>query len=456
MRSTVEQELDLYAIWQVISKRWKLIIIIPLAVALISLVVSLFALTPQYRASTTLIITRPADTEQILHRDLQVSRQLAATYREIVHSRRVMMVAIANRSLPYSVVEMREKVDVQNVRDTELITVDVIDPNPYLARDIANEIARAFMGQIIEIMRVENVTVVDEAVTPARPVSPRVDLNTAVAFVVGLMVAFGLVFLLEYLDRTVKEPAEAQTQLGVPVIGVIPLAEGEELFALSDSRSLQAEAFRTLRTNLQYSSVDRPLKNILVTGANADCGKSTVSVNLGVTLAQAGANILLVDADLRRPTLHNYFGLGNKPGLTDLIYNEELAIERVVLQSGTKRLNLLSSGDIPPFPAEMLASERMKRLVNSFAERYDYVIFDSPPTNAVTDAALLSRLVDGTLFVLDYGRVRWDEARVGLEHLKKVQAYLAGTVINAVPQSKVYGSGYQYYYTPAKNVEDLA
>jgi len=454
VQSTVDQELDLYAIGRVILKRWKLIILLPLVAALVSLLISLYVITPQYRASTTLIITRPADTEQVLFRDIQVSRQLAATYREIVHSRRVMMVAIANRSLPYSVEDLRDRVDVENVRDTELITIDVTDPDPQLARDIANEVARAFMSQIIEIMRVENVSVVDEAATPVRPVSPRVELNTVVAFVVGLMAAAGLAFLLEYIDRTVKDPAEAQRQLEIPVIGVIPLDDKRKLFSLNDPRSQASEAFRTLRTNLHYSGIDRQLRCLLVTGANPACGKSTVAANLGVTLAQAGANVLLVDADLRRPTLHTIFGLENQMGLSDLIIRDDLYFEDTVLKSKNKRLNLLPSGSIPPFPAEMLASERMKGLVASFAVQYDYVIFDSPPTNAVTDAAVLSKLVDGTLFVLDYGRVRWDEARAGLENLQKVQAYLLGAVINAVPQGEAYGSNYQYYYTPIQTEED--
>ncbi len=454
MRAIVEQELDLYTIWQVLVKRWKLIILLPLAAGLISLLISLLVITPQYRTSTTLIINRPTDEEQILYPDIQVSRQLASTYKEIVHSRRVLMEAIAFRSLPYSVEEMREKVDVESLRDTELITIEVTDPDPQLARDIANEVARAFMNQIIEIMQVENVSVVDEAVTPTSPVSPRVQLNTAVAFAVGLMAAVGLAFLMQYLDRTIKDPAEAKQKLQVPVIGVIPLDDEEKIFAISDPRSLSAEAFRTLRTNLQYSSIDRPLKCLLVTGANPACGKSTVAANLGVTLALGGAKVLLVDADLRKPTLHTFFELDNQPGLSDLIFSEDLTLEQAVRKSKNKDLHLLPSGAIPPFPAESLASKRMKDLVSGFAGQYDYVIFDSPPTNAVTDAAVLSRLVDGTLFVLDYGRVRWDEARTGLEHLQKVQAYLLGTVINAVPRGSLYAGGYQYYYTPLSSEEE--
>ncbi|MDY6827655.1 MAG: polysaccharide biosynthesis tyrosine autokinase [Bacillota bacterium] len=443
----MEEELDLYAIWQVIVKRWKLIVLLPILAALASLLVSIFLITPQYTASTTLMLTRPTDTSQILYQDIQVSRQLVNTYREIIHSRRVLEVAIANRSLPYSVIELREKVDVQAVRDTELITVDVTDPDPHLARDIANELASAFMTEITEIMQIENVSVVDEAVLPEAPVSPRVKMNVAVAFVVGLMAAFGIAFLIEYLDRTIKDPEEAQKLLEIPVIGVVPAVEGQNLFTMEDPRSPASEAFRSLRTNIQYSSVDKPIKKILVAGANPSCGKSTITANLGVTMAQSGGAVLLIDADLRRPTLHKFFETKSEPGLTNLIFKEDIEPARVLRKTEHEKLYLMPSGPIPPYPAELLASERMKKLIEYFAERFDYIIFDSPPIIAVTDAAILSRLVDGTLLVLDYGRVRKEEAAGALDQLARVQANVIGAVINAVPQnSSHYDYHYYYYY----------
>ena len=442
----MEQELDLYAIWQVIVKRWKLIVVIPLIAVAVSAIVSLFIITPQYTATTTLMVTRPAEAGQILYQDIQVSRQLVATYREIVHSRRVLETVIDNKELPLSVGELRDKVNVEAVRDTELIKVDVTDPDPVLAREIANEVASVFMEKIIDIMQVENVSVVDEAVLPGSPVSPRVSLNLAVAFVVGLMGIFGVTFMLEYLDRTIKDPQEVQKRFDLPVIGVVPVVEGNKLFSLSDPRSPPAEAFRTLRTNIQYSSIDKPVKSILVTGANPYCGKTTISSNLGVTLARSGAKVLLVDADMRRPMLHKMFSIRSEPGLSSLIFKEELDLDDVVWKSEHKNLLVMPSGPIPPYPAEMLASQRMKMLAIEFATRFDYVIYDSPPVIAVTDAAILANLVDGTIFVMNYGGVKWEEAADALEQLKKVNANMTGVVLNSVPRSTAYYNGYQYYY----------
>ncbi len=364
---------------------------------------------------------------------------------------------------------LQAKVDVQAVRDTELIMVNVTDPDPERARDIANEMALVFKEQVVEIMQIENVSVIDEAVTPFGPVSPRIDLNVAAAFVVGLMGATGLAFLLEYLDRTIKDPEEAQRLLGVPVIGVIPTVYGDRLFTWSNPRSPAAEAFRSLRTNLQYSafswskiqpsedlgplkdnfhysSMEGPVKSIVVAGANPDCGKSTVTANLAVTLARGGSSVLVVDGDLRRPYLHQFFKVEREPGLSTLIVKNELALEVAVQESEIENLSVLASGPVPPYPAEMLSSKRMKKLSEQLAQKFDYVVYDSPPIMAVTDAALLSRLANGTIVVFDYGKVRREEAVVTLEHFKKVQANLIGLVINNMPHSRSYYNGYQYYY----------
>jgi capsular exopolysaccharide synthesis family protein len=316
-----------------------------------------------------------------------------------------------------------------------------------MASDIANEVARVFMQEITDIMQIENVSVVDEAIEPVRPVSPRVSLNVLIAFVLGAMLAFLLIFLIEFLDRTVKDPVEAQKLLGLPIIGLMPrLDETETLVTMANPRSVTAEAYRTLRTNIQYSSIDKPMKKILVSGANPNCGKSTVSANLGAVLAQSNGRVLIVDCDLRRPTQHKLFNTSMEPGLSSLIFNENIKISDALRKTEYENLMVLPCGPIPPYPAEMLASERMKDLVKEFSEQFDYIVFDSPPIIAVTDAAILSKLADGTLMVLDYGRVRKDEALEAHEKMKRVQAHMIGAVINAVPQGNSYYSGYQQYY----------
>lgn len=219
------------------------------------------------------------------------------------------------------------------------------------------------------------------------------------------------------------------------------------LIAYNDPRSPAAEAYRTLRTNIQYFSLDKPLQALLITGANPACGKSTTSANLAVTMAQSGLSVLLVDTDLRRPTLHKYFGAFNDQGLTNLLVDASMELPRLVYQTKMKNLHLLPSGPLPPNPAELLATEKMSKMVDLFKSNYDYVFFDSPPVIAVTDAAILSRLVDGTILVIDHNGPTREEAAFALEQLNKVQANVIGTIINNFPNKRSYYHYYHYYYS---------
>ena len=215
---------------------------------------------------------------------------------------------------------------------------------------------------------------------------------------------------------------------------------------IDNPRSPISEAFRTLRTNISFAGVDKPVKKILITGANPSCGKTTIVANLGVTLAQTGSSVLLVDADLRKPTLNRFFNLSNGMGLTSLIIKRSEGEQKAIQQTKIENLFVLPSGPVPPYPAELLSSQKMKNLINKFSEHFEYLVIDSPPVIAVTDAAILSRMVDGTLLVLDHGRVTRDEATMAVEQLKKVNARVIGTVFNKVPFKQGYYDYYRLYY----------
>ena len=222
--------------------------------------------------------------------------------------------------------------------------------------------------------------------------------------------------------------------------------EQPRTFTISNPRSPASEAFRTLRTNIYYAGIDRKIKKILITGANPACGKTTTVVNLGVAIAQTGSQVLLVDADLRKPMISRYFAISrDTAGLTNLVVDEKGEPESLVQKTAYENLFVLPSGPVPPNPAELLASVKMNSLVDYLAGQYEYLIFDSPPVIAVTDAAVLSRLVDGTIMVLDHGRVTRDEAVLAREQLKKVGANLIGAVLNEMPARDGYYSYYQYY-----------
>lgn len=207
-----------------------------------------------------------------------------------------------------------------------------------------------------------------------------------------------------------------------------------------DPKSPVAEAFRILRTNLQFSALDRELRTMLVTSAGPGEGKSTITLNLAIAIAQSGKNIILVDADLRKPVVHKRLGLRNEIGLTNILVHGPA--EEVLQESAVSNLKVLTSGPIPPNPAEMLASGMMDKVQNFLKERAEMVLFDCPPVVAVTDAAVLSRKVDGVLLVVQLGAVEREAARQAKTLLENVKAPLLGIVINNVAES----AGYYYYY----------
>jgi len=206
----------------------------------------------------------------------------------------------------------------------------------------------------------------------------------------------------------------------------------DHLITVADPRSPVSEAYRTLRTNLDFSSLDKPIKTMLVTSAGPEEGKSTVLANLAVTTAQTGRKVILVDCDLRRPSLHDIFGLKNDRGLTTMVVNDA-AMESPPLQdTGVQGLQLVCSGPLPPNPSELLGSRRMEEIIAALLERADVVLFDAPPVVAVTDAAVLSTKVDGVLLVINAGGTKRDYARAATARLEKVNANLLGAVLNNV------------------------
>jgi capsular exopolysaccharide synthesis family protein len=215
-----------------------------------------------------------------------------------------------------------------------------------------------------------------------------------------------------------------------------------ELITVTEPRSPISEAYRTLRTNLDFASLDQALKTLVVTSAGVGEGKSTTLANLAVVSAEAGRQVILVDADLRRPTLHKIFGLDNAEGLTTVMMDESSLASPPLQKTGVAGLLVLTSGPLPPNPADLMGSRRMEEVIAVLAEQADQVFFDTPPVVAVTDAAVLATKVDGVLLVVSAGKTRRDHARTAVERLEQINARLVGTVLTNVQMS----AGFQGYY----------
>ena len=216
----------------------------------------------------------------------------------------------------------------------------------------------------------------------------------------------------------------------------------KEIVTISEPRSPISEAYRTLRTNLDFAGLAKTLKTLVVTSAGVNEGKSTTLANLAVVTAQAGRKVILVDADLRRPRLHQIFGLSNEQGLTTIMMDDNALAAPPLQETGVESLWLLPSGPLPPNPAELMASRRMEEVIAALVERADQVFFDTPPVVAVTDAAVLATKVDGVLLVISAGKTRREYARTAVQRLQQINARLVGAVLTNVQM----GAGFRGYY----------
>lgn len=215
-----------------------------------------------------------------------------------------------------------------------------------------------------------------------------------------------------------------------------------ELITISEPRSPISEAYRTLRTNLDFASLDQALKTLVITSAGVGEGKSSTLANLAVVSAQAGRKVVLVDADLRRPSLHQILGLGNEAGLTTVMMDETSLASPPLQDTEVEGLSVLTSGPLPPNPADLMGSRRMEEVIAALADQADQVLFDTPPVVAVTDAAVLATKVDGVLLVISAGKTRREYARTAIQRLEQINARLVGTVLTNVQ----LGAGFQGYY----------
>ncbi len=280
-------------------------------------------------------------------------------------------------------------------------------------------------------------TVVEPAVADPTPSSPKPLVNLLLALVIGLLLGLAASFLLDYMDDSLRTPEEVELLTSVPVLGYIPRMRVPRrrdpiylLATLVYPRSSTAESFRTLRTNLEFAGIDTSIKSVLVTSSLPLEGKTTVAANLAVAFAQAGRKTVLVDADLRRPDLHRFFGIDQGKGLAGLLGSDGGSVDDVAFGTEDANLRIVTSGTPPPNPAELLASPRMREIFAQLVKSADVVVIDSPPVNVVTDAAILAGHVDGTLLVIDAGRTSRKAVRQSCEALTKVGTRLVGSAVN--------------------------
>lgn len=308
-------------------------------------------------------------------------------------------------------------------------------------------------------MKTNNVRVLERATVPNVPIRPRPVQNLMLGLLLGLGAGIALAFAIEALDNTLKTQQDVEQLLGTPVLGLVPIIGttpgGEALQAgdnmrerdlgvFLDPKSIAAECCRSIRTNILFMSPDRPLKVMVVTSPSPQEGKTTTAINLGVTMAEAGSKVLIVDTDMRRPRLHRSFGVPNQTGISTVIVGKA-TLDEALKRTDVPNLDVLPCGPVPPNPSELLHTDRFGAILADLAKMYDRVILDSPPSSAVTDPAVLGNVADGVVLVVKAGETTRDAAMHARRQLATAKARLFGVIVNAIDFSNP-AYGYEYYY----------
>lgn len=366
-----------------------------------------------------------------------------------------------------------------NVQGQALTKLTTLKREIETKRSLLDNYMQAQKTKELEISgsRPDNIRVSVQAETPGAPIGPQRGRNIFIAFLISLAAGIGLSFLMDYLDDSVKTSDDVGRNLGLPTLALIPhynLTEKRKLgmiptngngngasigstalITLDDRKSPMAEAYRHLRTSLLFSSAGKPPQTILVTSSQPSEGKTTTAINTAITLSQADADVVIIDCDLRRPRLHSHFGLENTHGLTNYLSGEDNVDSLLKSYAGVPRLKIITSGPIPPNPAELLSSEEMKSLLRELRRKYKHVIIDSPPAISFTDAAILSTLVDGVVLVAMAGKSSVHLMRRFKQRLGTIGARIYGVVLNGIKANSIeydyYNSGYYNYYNPSES-----
>lgn len=460
--------LNLQDLVKLLRARW-VSVCVTMAVAVLGAVAISLLTTPLYQASTRLFVSTSGGSSLAeTYQGNRVSQERVISYAELLQGQTLAQRTIDKLGLDMSADSLKENVSASVKADTVLISVSVLDMSPVRARDIANTLSDEFVVMIRELETPESgappsarVVVEQRASIPDEPVVPKTTRNIAIGVAIGLLAGIVFAVLRDVLDNTVKNRETLEETAGTGIVGSIPLDKERRkhpAISFETDNSAIAEAFRKLRTNLQFLVVDNPPRVIAVTSSTPGEGKSTTSINVALALAEGDNNVLLVDGDMRRPTLHKYLDLVQPVGFSTVL-SGQASLDEALQKTNFPGLTVLTSGTIPPNPSELLGSLTAKKLLSEMRAQFDYVVVDSTPLLAVTDAAILAASVDGVLLVSRFGQTKRDQLAHAVRNLQDVGASVLGAVFTMTPMrgGASYSYSYSYYgegsekRTPRKN-----
>jgi capsular exopolysaccharide synthesis family protein len=419
-----------------------------------ALALTLFT-APLYQASTRLYVSAAGGSSVAeMYQGNRLSQERVLSYTELIMGETLAQRTIDKLDLDMDAATLQANVKASAKANTVLVDLDVLDRSAVRARDIANAMSDEFVSMVRELETPEDgskpearVVVEQRASIPAKPASPNMTLNLLAGLAVGTLLGIGLAVLRDLFDNTVKDRKTVEEITGVGLVGEIPLdkeRQQQPAIAFSNDNSAIAEAFRKLRTNLQFLAVDNPPRVIVIASSLPTEGKSTTAINIALALAEAEHSVVLVDGDMRRPMLAKYLDLTGTVGFSTVL-SGAVPLAEALQKTSYPGLTVLTSGVAPPNPSELLASLAAKRVLNELRAQFDYVIIDSSPLLAVTDAAILATNSDGVLLITRFGKTKHDQLAHAVGSLEDVGAPVLGAALTMLSDRRRAAYSYTYY-----------
>ena len=413
--------------------------------------------TPLYVSSVQLFVaaqdgSAPSQGLQGIYEGGLFTQDRVQSYADIIGNTSVTAPVVAHLHVALTPQQLSDEISASSPQNTVLLNVHVTDRYPARAQALANATAQEFIALASQLeepvsgVSPVKVSVSQPATFPTAPSSPRKALDIALGLLLGLLIGVFLAILGDRLDTTVRTAEELQELADAPVLSAVPYdrqARRRPLIA-PNARTIRAEAFRTLRTNVQFIDVDERIRSLVITSPQSGDGKTTVACNLALVCAQADMRVVVVDTDLRLPRVATYFETTPSRGVTDVLRGACSLQDAVSAAPIDPRLTILASGAVPPNPSELVGSAKMKALISELEQQFDLVILDAPPLLPVTDAAVLATHAGGAILVTRYGGTRRPALRRAVDALARVEARLLGVVFNRHPVSGPDGYGLYY------------
>ena len=452
---------------KLLRTRWVTVLVSTVAVLLLAILYTVTT-TPLYQASTRLFVSTSAGkSASDLYQGNRLSQDRVLSYTELLMGETLAQRTVNKLDLDVSAKALKAKVKATAKPDTVLIDVNVLDTSPLRARDIANALSDEFVVMVRELETPDpgerpdaRVIVEQRASIPSSPAVPKPKRNIAGGLALGLLLGIGLALLRDRLDNTVKSREALEEITHVGMAGSIPLDKDrrrDTAISFENSNTGIAEAFRKLRTNLQFLNVDNPPRIIVITSSTPAEGKSTTAINIALALAEAEYNVVLVDGDMRRPSVDKYLDLVGSVGFSTVL-SGGASLAEVLQTTKYPNLTVLAAGTIPPNPSELLGSQAARKVLSDLREQFDYVIIDSSPLLAVTDGAILATNADGALIMARFGETKREQLAHAVGTLENVGATLLGAVFTMTPTRghSYYSYNYNYNYYGEDRVREHA